>query len=137
MATREQFQLSAAERRRRTFSEDFKRQKVKEIELKQTTIAQVGRAYQVRQMNVSNWVKKYGSSYKKGVRLIVEMESDTKKLIELQVKVAELERIIGQKQLTIDFQAKMIDLAEKEYHIDIKKKFETTPSSTTGKTGKS
>ena len=32
MATREQFQLSTEERKKRTFSEEFKRQKVKEIE---------------------------------------------------------------------------------------------------------
>ena len=32
MATRQQFELSTAERRKRTFSEDFKRQKVREIE---------------------------------------------------------------------------------------------------------
>lgn len=137
MSTREQFKLSTAERRRRMFSEDFKRQKVREIELKQTTITEVGKAYQVRQCNVWKWVVKYGTNYKKGVRLVVEMESDTKKLIELQAKIAELERIIGQKQLTIDFQAKIIDLAEQAYKVDIKKKFETTPSSISGNTGKS
>ena len=137
MSTREQFKLSTAERRKRTFSEDFKRQRVREFELKQTTITEVGKAYQVRQCNVWKWMVKYGSSYKKGVRLIVEMESESKKLIELQAKIAELERIIGQKQLTIDFQAKIIDLAEQAYKLDIKKKFETTPSSTSGKTDKS
>ncbi len=30
----------------------------------------------------------------------------------------------------------MIDLAEEQYGVDIKKKFSTTPSDTTGKTGK-
>ncbi len=121
MATREQFELNAAERRKRVFSTDFKRQKVKEIELKKTTVSEVSRVYQVRQNNVYKWIEKYSSNYKKSVRLIVEMESDTKKLQELKAKVAELERIIGQKQLIIDFQAKMIDLAEESYGIDIKK----------------
>lgn len=136
MATRDEFQLSTAERRRRIFSEEFKKQKVQEIERKQTTISEVSKAYQVRYNNVWKWLMKYGTVSKKGVRLVVEMESEAKKLISLQAQVAELERIVGQKQLTIDFQAKMIELAEQEYGVDIKKKFETRPSFTSGKTEK-
>jgi len=132
MATREKFELSRNERSRRTFSEEFKKQKVREIEQKHSTIADVSKAYQVRYSNVCKWMKKYSSAYKKGVRLVVEMESETKKLIALQAKIAELERIVGQKQLTIDFQAKMIELAEQEYGIDIKKKPETKPSCISG-----
>jgi transposase-like protein len=132
MATREEFQLSTAERRKRIFSKEFKRQKVREIERKITTIAEVSKAYQVRDNNVRKWMILYSSTYKKGVRLVVEMESETKKLIALQAKIAELERIVGQKQLTIDFQAKMIELAEQSFGIDIKKKFETKLSSTSG-----
>jgi len=136
MATREEFQLSNAERRKRIFSEEFKKQKVQEIERKQTTISEVSKAYQVRYNNVWKWVGKYGTVSKKGVRLVVEMESEAKKLIALQVRVAELERIVGQKQLTIEFQAKMIELAEQDYGVDIKKKFETKLSFTSGSTGK-
>ena len=136
MATREQFQLSTEERRKRTFSEEFKRQKVKEIERKQTTVLQVSKAYQVRSTNVYKWIDKYSQKAKNGVRLIVEMESETKRVIALLHKVAELERIVGQKQIVIDFQEKMIDLAEEEYQVDIKKKFETEPSSITGATEK-
>lgn len=135
MATRPEFQLSISERRRRIFTPEFKRQKVREIELRLTTKSEVSRAYQVSYTTLNRWVEKYSSTYKKGVRLVVEMESETKKLITLQAKIAELERIVGQKQLAIDFQAKMIELAEQEYGIDIKKKFETKPSSTSGNTG--
>ena len=132
MATRDKFELSTKERSKRIFSEEFKKQKVREIEQKQTTIAAVSKAYQVRYSNVCKWINKYSTTYKKGVRLVVEMESETKKLIALQARIAELERIVGQKQLTIDFQAKMIELAEQAYGIDIKKKQETKPSSTSG-----
>jgi transposase-like protein len=127
MATKEGFKLSQEERRRRIFSDDFKIRKVREIEQKITSIAAVSREYQVTSGNVSNWVKKYSTTYKKSVRLVVEMESDTHKLISLQTKIAELERIVGQKQLLIDFQLKLIELAEAEYGIDIKKKLENEP----------
>jgi transposase-like protein len=136
MATRSGLELTQSERRKRIFSDDFKKQKVREIETKQTTITAVSKAYQVRYNNVHKWVEKYSSSYKKGVRLIVEMESDTQKLLALQQQIAELERMVGQKQIVIDFQAKMIELAETTYGVDIKKKFDSTPSSSSGKTEK-
>lgn len=136
MATREQFQLSTEERRKRTFSEEFKRQKVKEIERKQTTVLEVSKAYQVRPNNVYKWIEKYAIKDKNGVRLVVEMESETKRVLALMQKVAELERIVGQKQIMIDFQAKMIELAEEEYQVDIKKKFDSEPSSSIGTTEK-
>ncbi len=123
MATRKQFKQSTEERRRRHFSEEFKQKKVREIEQKVTTIAEVSRQYEVRENNVSKWFVKYGQNYMKGVRVIVESESDTAKLIALKAKVADLERIIGQKQVQLDFKDKMIDLAEETYGVDIKKKF--------------
>lgn len=134
MATRQLFQQSTEERRRRTFSEEFKRKKVREIERKITTISEVSKAYEVRYHNVYKWLKKYGSNQiEKGVRVIVECESDTLKTLELQTKVAELERIIGQKQVLLDFKDKIIDLAEEMYQVDIKKKFGIKPLSITGK----
>ena len=137
MATRQLFKQSTEERRKRTFSEEFKRKKVREIELKITTVSEVSKAYEVRYHNVYKWLKKYGNQEsEKGVRIIVECESDTRKNLELQTKVADLERIIGQKQVLLDFKDKLIDLAEEMYQIDIKKKFGSKPSSTTGKTEK-
>ena len=135
MAKRQQFKQSIDERRRRVFSEEFKRKKVREIEQKITTIAEVSREYEVRASNVSKWLTQYSTNRMKSVRTIVESESDTRKLFDLQQKIAELERVIGQKQLLIDFQAKMMELAEQEYGIDIKKKFERKPLSGTGSIG--
>lgn len=134
MATRLQFKQSTDERKKRIFSDDFKQKKVREIEQKVTTIAEVSRQYEVRACNVSKWLNKYGNNRMKQVRTIVESESDTRKLIELKAKVAELERIIGQKQVQLDFKDKMIDLAEEVYGVDIKKKFATKPSPGTGST---
>ena len=132
MAKRHEYQQSIDERRRRTFSEEFKRKKVREIEQKITTIAEVSREYEVRPGNISKWLTKYNPNRMKAVRTIVESESDTRKIFDQQQKIAELERIIGQKQLLIDFQAKMMELTEQEYGINIKKKFEKKPLSGTG-----
>lgn len=121
MARKEQFTLSQEDRRRRVFSDEFKKKKVREIERKQTTVAEISRTYEVRPWSVRLWLYKYGSNSTKGIKLIVEEESDTLKIKELQAKIAELERMLGQKEVQLTFQNKLIEIAESTYGIDIKK----------------
>jgi transposase len=125
MATKYQFKMTTDERRLRTFSEELKRKLVREIEQKKSSIAQISRQYEVRENTISKWLKKYGMDKKSKVRTIVELESDTVKILAFQKKIAELEQLVGQKQILIEFQNKMIELAEQEYKIDIKKKLDT------------
>lgn len=136
MANRNQFKMSIAQRRVRKFSESFKAEKVRELESGVTRICELVREYEITDTTIRRWKAKYGKMKKKPERLIVESDSDTKKLLELKKRVAELERIVGQKQIMIDFKDKMIELAEEHYKVDIKKNFSTQPSSSIGKTGK-
>jgi len=71
---------------------------------------------------------------KKGEKQVVESKSDTRKLAALKERIKELERIVGQKQLRIDYQEKMIELAEEMYQIEIKKKLVSKPSPGSGST---
>jgi transposase-like protein len=134
MARLEQLKMSTAERRSRKFSDNFKMQKVREIETGQTKVSEICSEYQVAAKNVYLWVDKFGSMKNKKERMVVESDSDTRQLIELKKRVSELERIIGQKQIVIEFQDKMIELAEENYGVDIKKKFFSSPSVISGKT---
>ena len=59
---------------------------------------------------------------KKQVKQVVEAKSDTQKIKALQDRIKELERVVGQKQLLIEFKDKMIEIAESTYGVDIKKK---------------
>jgi transposase-like protein len=106
----------------RTFSEEFKKRKVEEILTKTSRISDISREYQVSLQSIYRWIYRY-STMKKKSKLIVESESDTRKLEELRRKIAELEQALGQKQIQNDFLNKMIDIAEDTYQIDIKKKF--------------
>ena len=128
--------MSESERRNRRFSENFRREKVRELEIGLVKTSDLCKQYQVSEMSVRRWIAKFGSMKEKKERLIVESQSDVIQLLALKKKIAELERVVGQKQLLIDFQQKMIELAENEYRIDIKKKFSGEPSSTTGKAEK-
>ena len=132
MATRGQFKLTTEERRKRSFSDNFKIQKVREIEIGKTKISELCKEYQVSSTNVYRWIRKFGTMKNKTERVIVETESDTKQLLELKKRVAELEKIIGQKQILLDFKDKMIELAEETYGVDIKKKFSTPHSNISG-----
>lgn len=136
MATREQFKMTEGERRRRSFSDSFKIQKVRELESGKTKMSELCKQYEVSDTNVYRWLNKFGSMKKKQERIIVESDSDTRQLLALKQKVADLERVVGQKQLQLDFKDKMIELAEETYGVDIKKKFSISHSSTTGTTGK-
>ncbi len=137
MATRENFKMSVSQRQKRHFSDNFKKEKVKEIEIGLSRVADICKQYEVSNTNIYRWIAKFGSMKQKEERIIVESQSDTKELLSLKKKIAELERIIGQKQILIDFKDKMIEIAEETYNVDIKKKFSTKPSDTTGYTEKS
>lgn len=138
MATLQHYEkLTVRERQNRYFSEDFKRKKVSEIERNLTSIAEVSRAYQVTRAAIYKWIYRYSRMLKKGEKQVVESRSDSQKILALKEQVKELERMIGEKQIKLDFQNKMIELAEQEYKIDIKKKFSGKRSSATGSKGKS
>ena len=137
MATLSKYQqISRPERIQRYFSEDFKKKKVREIEQGLVGITQIAREYQVTRTAVYKWIYKYSAMRKKAIKQVVEAKSDTVKIARLKEEVREMERLVGQKQITIDFLEKMIALAEKEYGIDIKKKYFSTPLSGSGPTGK-
>lgn len=135
MAKRNQFKTSTSERQSRRFSDNFKKTKVREIEQGRTSVSDISKQYEVSRVNVYRWLSKFGSMKNKQERMVVETNSDTRELLELKKKVAELERIIGQKQVLLDFKDKMIDIAEETYGVDIKKKFSTKPSSSSGRPG--
>lgn len=118
--------LTSAERRRRTFSESFKKQKVKELELGKVRICEIVKVYQVSNATVYNWINKFGS-IKKPERIIVESKSETQKILALKKRIAELERMVGQKEIELTFKDKLIDIAEDKFGIEIKKKPSTKP----------
>ena len=132
MAKRSQFKMSVRERQNRTFSEGFKKGKVKDIEQGLSTVSEVCKAYEVSSAAVYKWLKAYGTNQEKKERMIVESQSDSHSLLFLKQKVADLERLVGQKQVLLEFQNKLIDLAEETYGIDIKKKSSSQPSGTSG-----
>jgi transposase len=80
---------------------------------------------------------KYSPYHEQKCTLVVQMKSEEIKNSELQKRVAELERVVGQKQLEIDFLNKLLEIGSSELGFDLKKNFNTSPSNGTEGIGKS
>ncbi|STZ70000.1 hypothetical protein [Myroides odoratus] len=59
--------------------------------------------------------------------------SNTNKVKELEAKVKELERMVGQKQIQVDFYSKLIEIASEELDYDILKNSDTPQSTGSAK----
>jgi len=113
---------------RRIFSEDFKKARIKEYESGKFTIQELSRLFDIQASIIYRWIYQYSVYNKKSVKVVEMIDSGTKKLKDLETRVKELERVIGQKQLEIDYLEKMIDLAKEKFDIDIKKNSNTPQS---------
>jgi transposase len=114
-------------REQRYFSEAFKRQKVEDLLSKRTSVQQTCDLYGVSRTSVYKWIYLYSPHHSQKSRQVVEMESESNKTEFFQNRVAEMERIVGQKQLEIDFLNQLLLIASEELGFDVKKNFSTAP----------
>jgi transposase len=136
MAKVEQLKSIAVARRFRYFSEDFKRKKIAELDKKLISVSEICKQYAVSRPAVYKWIYKYSLMRKKGIKMVVEAESDTAKIKALRQHIAQLEQLLGQKQFEIDFLRTQIEIASEQYGVDLKKKLSGKRSPGTGHTGK-
>ena len=136
MAKRDQLVRHFDQSRIRYFSIPFKKKIVEQVEKNLCSVSEVSKEYGVSRTAVYNWVYAYSSLYKRGFRQVIEPMSDTKRIKELRTRIKELERVIGQKQMELEFKEKIIELAEELYGIDIKKKYDSQQSSGFGNSEK-
>lgn len=115
-------------RKQRVFSDTFKRQKVKDLDAGLVSITELSKLYDVSKQSIYRWLHKYSVNHQKGVIQVVQMESEANKTKQLLAQVAELERIVGQKQLQIDYLEKLLELGSEELGVDLKKNFDTRSS---------
>lgn len=127
-----QTRLKLAIKQRRIFSEEFKKAKVKELIEKRVKMLEICRLYEISRTAVYKWIYRYSPHYEQKTILVVQMESEAYKAQQLQQRVADLERVIGQKQMEIDFLNKLLELGSEELGFDLKKNFSTKLSSGTG-----
>ena len=105
----------------RTFSESFRKSKVEDIRSGRLKVRDLSQLYNISRTTVYKWLYLY-SELEKGTKTVVQMESEANKTKLLLQRVAELERIIGQKQLEIDYLNVCLEVASEDVGYDIKKK---------------
>ena len=115
--------LQKIKRQNRVFSEDIKKQVVKDIEKGKCTVTQATRELSVSYTSIYKWLYKYSVSLHKDRVLVVENKGEAYRSNELQKRITELEASLGRKQMEIDLLNKVIELAGKEQHVDLKKNF--------------
>lgn len=112
----------------RYYSAEFKKELVTLFESGKFSVPQLVKLYGVGKVTIYNWIYKFSTFNEKGIRVVEMKQSSSLKLKQLAEKVKELERIVGQKQIKIDYLEKMIGMAKEDLDIDIKKNFNTPQS---------
>jgi transposase-like protein len=119
---------------RRIFSDKLKKKIVKDIEQGKVNVLGASREYEVSEVAVYKWLKKYSAHLHPSTTLVVQMDSEQYRSKELEKKVAELEAALGRKQMEIDYLNKLIEIAGQDIGIDLKKNISMPASIGTGKT---
>lgn len=123
-------------RKRRKFSEQIKRQAVADFRSGKHTALELADLYHCCYQTIYQWIYKYSPADSPSVNVVEMSKSSDQKVKDLQHKIAELERMLGQKQIQVDLYEKMIELAEAEYDLDLKKSSSSSRLSGSGKTKK-
>jgi transposase-like protein len=122
--------------KRRQFSEQIRRKAVTEFRSGNYTVKELADLYHCSLTAIYKWIHKYSPADSPRIRVVEMSESTDKKVKDLKAKIADLERMVGQKQIKVDFLEKMIELAESEYDLDLKKNSSSKRSSGSGPTEK-
>ena len=123
-------------RKRRVFSEEFKLTRVKEYESGEFTVLELSKLYSIKTPVIYRWIYIFSKFNKKNVVIVESKNSSTKKLKDYEKRIEDLERIVGKKQIQIDYLEKLFELAEKDLGVDLKKNTESKLLDGTKKTVK-
>lgn len=108
---------------KRVYSEVFKRGVVKDIEAGFLNKDEARRKYKISgKTTVLGWCRKYGELTSLGVNLRTVNNKKGKELDVLKARIRELEKGLSNSNLKVELLEKIIDLAEREYKIPIRKK---------------
>ena len=99
------------DKRRRVFSEEFRKDLVLRIDRGLIGKNAACREYGMSMTTLYRWLYQYSSEHKKEIRVVIEKVSEENKRKELELKIQELERLLGQKQVEIEYLKKAVEMA--------------------------
>jgi transposase-like protein len=112
------------------YSEAFKQEIISKIESGKLTIEQARRIYNIGgSCTIQKWIKKYGRNHLLGKIVRIEMPEEVSELKKLQKQKAELESALAKAHLKILSLESIIEAAEEELGIELKKSSDKKQSS--------
>jgi transposase-like protein len=120
--------MTVEERRRRRFSEEFRKEQVRLIEIEELTIADVSRLYQVKRASIKRWLAKY-STKELPSQIIIQTQAEVNRIKELERQSTHLKKVIGEQQLELLYLRECLALAKERVGEDFEKKIKRKWSS--------
>lgn len=106
------------------YSRAFQQKVVSEIESGKLTITEARRLYDIKGVGtIHKWIKKLGKNHLIAKVVRVEMKDERDKIKQLQKEKQELESALAQAHVKMICLESLIECAEEEFNIDLKKKF--------------
>jgi transposase-like protein len=116
----------------RVFSVKVKQTVVKDIEAGKCSVLQASRELGVSKQTIYKWVYKFSRHLQKNRIMVVEDQSEAYRSGELEKRIKELEAALGRKSLELDYYKILMEVAEEELKIDLKKNFGQKASKDSG-----
>lgn len=113
--------MTEEERRRRRFSEAFRKEQVNLIESGQRSIGDVSRLFEVKRACIKRWLEKYGTKTLPE-QIVIHTQSEVNRVKELEERSAHLKRVIGEQQVEILYLRECLEVAKEKLGADFEKK---------------
>lgn len=113
--------MTVEERRRRRFSEAFRKEQVRLIESGNLTVKDVSKQYEVKPQNVRAWLKKFGKN-ELPKTIMVTSSTEYDRIKDLEKEIKSLKELIGEQHVKLVVQEKILKKAEEKLGKDFEKK---------------
>ena len=105
------------------YSAAFKQKVVSEIENGKFSVGEAHRVYEIGGgTTIYNWLRRYGKGHLINKTVVVKMKNESDRIKQLEKEKRELETALAKTQVRVVVLESVIDAAEQELKIDIKKK---------------
>ena len=109
----------------RRYTKEFKQSIVKQFENGQSSTKELSIENNVAQQLIYSWIYKFSNFNDKDYRIVENTKSSAVKLKEILKENQKLKAVIGEKQIKIEYLEKLIEIADSELNVDIKKNSST------------
>lgn len=113
--------MTVEERRRRRFSEKFRKEQVSLIENGQRKTSEVCRLYEVKYDSVKRWIDKYGTKVLPD-QIVIQTQAEVNRIKDLEKQTSHLKEVIGEQQVELLYLRECLALAREQLGKDFEKK---------------